>query len=129
MHMTLEADYAVRIVEYLAGCGQRTDAKTLAEKTDVTLRFTLKILRTLVSNDILKSFKGTKGGYVLARPANEITLRQVIEAVEGTYMISRCQGEAYNCHRTDCRLHGIYGRISAMVRKELDAITFDQLSG
>jgi len=129
MHMTLEADYAVRIVEFLATQSERADAKTISDETQVTQRFTLKILRTLVANGIAVSYKGAKGGYELARPAKEITLRQVIEAVEGPYMISRCQGDAYSCTRTDCRLHGIYGKISAMVRKELDAITFDTICG
>ncbi len=127
MHMTLEADYAVRIVEFLATQSERADAKTISDETQVTQRFTLKILRTLVANGIAVSYKGAKGGYELARPAKEITLRQVIEAVEGPYMISRCQGEAYSCTRTDCRLHGIYGKISAMVQRELDAITFDMI--
>ena len=129
MHMTLETDYAVRIVEFLATQSERADAKTISDETQVTQRFTLKILRTLVANGIAVSYKGAKGGYELARPAKEITLRQVIEAVEGPYMISRCQGDAYSCTRTDCRLHGIYGKISAMVRKELDAITFDTICG
>ena len=105
MHMTLEADYAVRIVEFLAVNPGRADAKTISERTSVTLRFTLKILRTLVSDGIVRSYKGAKGGYELAKPPKEITLRSVIEAVEGPYMISRCQGDAYSCQRTSCRLH------------------------
>lgn len=52
MHMTLEADYAVRIVEFLAMHPEKIDAKTISEKTNVTLRFTLKILRTLVADEI-----------------------------------------------------------------------------
>ena len=99
MHMTLEADYAVRIVEFLAVNPGRADAKTISERTSVTLRFTLKILRTLVSDGIVRSYKGAKGGYELAKPPKEITLRSVIEAVEGPYMISRCQGDAYSCQR------------------------------
>ena len=63
MHMTLEADYAVRIVEFLAVNPGRADAKTISERTSVTLRFTLKILRTLVSDGIVRSYKGAKGGY------------------------------------------------------------------
>ena len=55
MHMTLEADYAVRIVEFLAVNPGRADAKTISERTSVTLRFTLKILRTLVSDGIVRS--------------------------------------------------------------------------
>ena len=77
MHMTLEADYAVRIVEFLAMHAERVDAKTIAEKTNVTLRFTLKILRTLVADGIVCSYKGAKGGYRLAQPPQEITLRRV----------------------------------------------------
>ena len=87
MHMTLEADYAVRIVEFLAVNPGRADAKTISERTSVTLRFTLKILRTLVSDGIVRSYKGAKGGYELAKSPKEITLRSVIEAVEGPYMI------------------------------------------
>ena len=45
MHMTLEADYAVRIVEFLASADQKVDARTIAEETHVPLRFALKILR------------------------------------------------------------------------------------
>ena len=115
MHMTLEADYAVRIVEFLAVNPGRADAKTISERTSVTLRFTLKIVR---------SYKGAKGGYELAKPPKEITLRSVIEAVEGPYMISRCQGDAYSCQRTSCRLHHIYGEVSQLVRDKLESYTF-----
>ena len=45
MHMTLEADYAVRIVEFLAAANQKVDARTISEETHVPLRFALKILR------------------------------------------------------------------------------------
>ncbi len=71
------------------------------------------------------SFKGAKGGYSLARPAGEITLLQVIESVEGPYMLSRCQKEEYSCGREHCKLHNIYERVSETVRKELEAYTFD----
>ena len=124
MHMTLEADYAVRIVEFLAVNPGQADAKTISERTNVTLRFTLKILRTLVSDGIVRSYKGAKGGYELAKPPKEITLRSVIEAVEGPYMISRCQGDAYSCQRTSCRLHHIYGEVSQLVRNKRESYTF-----
>ena len=52
---------------------------------------------------------------------------RVIEAVEGPYMLSRCQGESYSCHRTDCRLHSIYSEISKLVRDRLDSYTFDSI--
>ena len=124
MVMTLEADYAVRIVEYLTKHPERRDAKTISVETQIPLRFSLKILRELVAEGLVCSFKGAKGGYSLARPAGEITLRQVIELVEGPYMLSRCQKEEYSCGRNHCRLHTIYERISEDVRRELDSYTF-----
>lgn len=69
MYITLEADYAVRIVNCLAKNGSRMDAKALSAATGVTLRFSLKILRKLVAQGIVRSYKGTQGGYELARRA------------------------------------------------------------
>lgn len=127
MHLTLEADYAVRIVYCLAKNGIRMDAKKIAEKTCVTLRFSLKILRNLVAAGLIKSFKGTQGGYELAKKPEEITLREVIEAVEGRYMFSRCLGESYECSRTDetsaCPFCRVYEEISQDVRKKLESVT------
>ena len=74
MHITLESDYAVRIVSCLAKNGGRMDARSIAEETGVTLRFSLKILRKLVTGGLVNSYKGTKGGYELGRSPSEISL-------------------------------------------------------
>lgn len=129
MVLTLEADYAVRIVEYLTKHPGRCDAKTISDHMGVPLRFCLKILRDLVGQGMVCSFKGSKGGYTLARPAGEITLREVIESVEGPYMLSRCQREEYSCGRAHCSLHKIYEKISQDVRKELDSYNFAVICG
>ncbi|NLJ31925.1 MAG: Rrf2 family transcriptional regulator [Clostridiales bacterium] len=127
MVMTLEADYAVRIVDYLAVSGKKTDARTISDETHVPLRFALKILRKLVGGGLIISYKGAHGGYTLAREPENITLRQVIESVEGPYMISRCQQDEYACSRTECRFHRIYDEISMLVRQKLDSYTFAAL--
>ena len=124
MHITLETDYAVRIMEALTREGKRLDAKTISERTHVPQRFALKILRKLVADSLVKSYKGVSGGYELARCPGQITLLEVIESVEGTYRISRCQGEEYCCELGDCRFHKIYGEISEIVRNKLQSYTF-----
>jgi len=129
MHITLEADYAVRIVSCLVNEGKRLDAKTISDKTCVTLRFALKILRKLVSSKIVKSFKGTQGGYELAKPPEEITLKEVIETVEGTYMLNRCLDENIPCSRGAsgiCKFQAAFKDISEMVNEKLDSYTFDK---
>ena len=89
MHITRETDYAVRIVYCLANSDGRRDANSISKEMGVTLRFSLKILHKLTQSGIVKSYKGSKGGYELARPASEINLKQIIEATEGTYKIAR----------------------------------------
>ena len=131
MHINWESDYAVRLVQRLAQLDQKTDAKTLAEHTDVSLRFTLKIMQKLVTGGIVQSFKGAKGGYTLSRPAADITLRQVIEAVEGPYRFSRCHDDAQECHCTSsggrCPFQSVFDDITRMVIDKMDTVTFDQL--
>ncbi len=130
MRMTLEADYAVRVVEYLTEHNSKVDAKTISANTEVPLRFLLKILRKLVESNIACSFKGAKGGYKLAKEPKDITLRQVIEAVDGMYMMfNKCQSTNYNCGRTSCHLHSIYNQISIEVRDKLDSYNFASLCG
>lgn len=128
--MTLEADYAVRIVEYLTEHNSRRDAKTISADTEIPLRFLLKILRKLVAGGIVQSFQGAKGGYKLKKSPRDITLRQVIETVDGTYMVfGKCQANNYNCGRTSCHLHSIYNQISLEVRQKLDSYDFATLCG
>lgn len=130
MYITFESDYAVRITSCLAVAGTKLDAKTISEKTCVTLRFALKILRKLVAGGIVKSYKGYQGGYTLAKSPEEITLKDVIEAIEGTYNFSRCLSDGHECSRGMsgiCCYQRAFGEISEIVRKKLEEYTFSDL--
>ncbi len=126
MYITLEANYAIQTVRFLAERQEKTEAKSIAESTGVPLRFLLKILRKLVAADILQSFKGAKGGYILKKEPEEITMREVIEAVEGPYVLSRCQKEDYEkqCGKQKCSLHATYENISREIQETLDKYNF-----
>lgn len=131
MYINLESDYAVRIVSHLCRSGEKIDAKTISEHTGVTLRFALKILRKLVAAGIVKSFKGTQGGYQIAKKPSEITLLEVIETVEGTYCFSRCLSQEHECagwcQHADCKVQHVYSKITQQVRRELSQVCFDSL--
>ena len=133
MHITLESDYAVRIVYCLAQNQRRMDAKRIAEEPGATLRFPLKILRKLVTGGLVSSYKGTKGGYELGRPASEISLCDVIETVEGPYALSRCVGaEDYPCNRNNascgaCKFREVFSEVSELVRQRLGQVKFSDL--
>ena len=132
MHITQESDYAVRIVYCLAKCACRRDARTVSEEMCVSLRFSLKILGKLVGSGIVESYKGNRGGYELARAPKEITLLDVITAVEGPYRLSRCVGEegVSECNRGEadcCVFRTVFGDISREINARLDGVTFADL--
>ena len=129
MQITRETDYAIRIVLCLAHQKKRMDAKTISEKTDVTLRFALKILRKLVASSIVQSYKGTQGGYELRKNPAEITLKEVIEAIEGMIAINRCLRDDFVCNYggEGCSVHCPLRETSKIIGEHLDTITFDRL--
>lgn len=133
MNITQESDYAIRIIHCLVQDGGRMDAKSIAEETGVTLRFSLKILRKLVSAGLICSFKGTQGGYELAKDPAEITLNDVIETIEGPFTFCRCVGAEYDCGCEDnvysgiCSFREVFVDISDMVTDKLKSTTFERL--
>lgn len=131
MRITLESDYALRILTVMAGYEGVTDAKTISNDTSVTIRFTLKILHKLVQGDLVQSFKGVNGGYKLKKSPKEITLKKVIELIDGPIAIARCldSGEScsLNCDKSACDYHHIFDIISIDLANKLNKITIDDV--
>lgn len=127
MRITLESDYALRILAELAYHDEITDAKTISANTSITLRFTLKILHKLVVGELVESYKGVKGGYKLKISADKITLKAVIEMIDGPIAIARCLdsdgGCSLNCDKTVCEFHHIFDTVSTELASKLNAIT------
>lgn len=128
MYVTLETDYAIRIIDTLARHeGRRMGAKLIAEEGCVTLRFSLKILRKLATSGLVRSYKGAQGGYELARPLEKITPNDVLEAIEGPYLLNRCLRDGHVCSRMpdgQCPYHRLFGKITHTVRQELSSLSF-----
>ena len=131
MRITLESDYALRILTAIAGYDKITDAKTISENTSVTLRFTLKILHKLVQGDLVQSYKGVNGGYKLKVSPKDITLKRVIELIDGPIAIARCldSGEScsLNCDKSACDYHHIFDIISIDLANRLNKITIQDV--
>lgn len=127
MRISLETDYAVRIVQCLANSAERLSAATISSSTRVTEKFCLKILRKLVGSGIVKSFKGINGGYELNRNPEDISLKEVIETIEGPIVISRCLQEDYKCeHQNDCTcyFHNVFYEASTEMAKRFEKVNF-----
>ena len=131
MRITLESDYALRILTAMAGYDDVTDAKTISDDTSVTPRFTLKILHKLVQGDLVQSFKGVRGGYKLKVSPDNITLKTVIELIDGPIAIARCldsdEGCSLNCDKSSCDYHHIFDIISIELASKLNKITINDV--
>src|SRR4029077_20424338 len=86
MKLTRASTYALHAVAYMAGQNKKEQpvaSHIIAQKRGIPERFLLKVLKPLVSAQVLFSVKGPNGGYRLARPAHEITILEILEAVDG----------------------------------------------
>ena len=127
MRITNEADYALRIMAALASGEKSLDAKSISEQSNIPYRFTLKILRKIVSAGYLRSRRGVNGGYELAVPASEITLKDIIEVIDGDIAINRCLGSDRCPNSPECKVREHMANISEMIAEELSKVTFADL--
>ncbi len=129
MKINMETDYALRIMRFIAKSDSIVGASSIAEAVSVPRRFTLKILGKLVLGGVLFSRKGANGGYELARPAQDITLRSVIEIIEGPLVISRCLSQDFVCHHDggsdscNCRFYRVFDEINITIASKLDSVS------
>ncbi|HSD29919.1 MAG TPA: Rrf2 family transcriptional regulator [Vicinamibacteria bacterium] len=100
MQVSRKIDYALRAVIHLANEEGRDRACSLAEiaaRERTPRHFLEKIIQQLMHGGLVRSRRGPHGGYVLARPAERVTFRDVIEAVEGPITLNACVGEHADC--------------------------------
>lgn len=98
MQITRQADYAVRAVLHLARIGdQRIATSTIAEEQRIPPSFLAKIISQLSIAGLLHTSRGARGGVTLARDAKDITLLEVVEAIDGPIQLNECVGENGVC--------------------------------
>ena len=132
MKITQEADYGLRVVLYLCklGYGEKAESKMISEKEGIPQRFLLKLLRKLIQVDILKSYKGVKGGYAINKLPEQISLKDVIEAIDGPVCVNRCVIDPNFCNMKKsgvCIVHRAMIKVQKNLNAELASINFRQL--
>ncbi len=131
MQLTREGDYAVRVLVDLAGRPRgdvvRTEDLTLT--TGVPRAYLAKIIQALARANLVLTRQGPGGGVSLGEDPAGITLRRMVEAVEGPIHLNRCLVRAGECPRdTFCAVHPVWARIQAVLLRELEAVTARDLA-
>src|SRR5271157_2070219 len=99
MQITRQADYAVRAVLYLAQQenAERAATSTIAQEQHIPPSFLAKIISQLSIAGLLHTSRGARGGVTLARDAKDISLLDVVEAIDGPILLNECVGAPGNC--------------------------------
>jgi Rrf2 family protein len=123
-------DYAARIVLHLAALGPSGKAtiRDIAAHKRLPVPFIRRIVAQLVEQEILVTVRGTRGGIHLARPAKEISLLDLVQAMEGPIAVSPCVGTDDTCPFSgQCPVQVAWRDVGSDLSRSLSAVTFDKL--
>jgi Rrf2 family protein len=129
MKLTRATIYALHALVQLAEQGDAPPlaSHAAARSRGLPERFLLKVLKPLVDVGVLHSVKGPGGGYRLLKPANKVTLLEIVEAVDGPLIASVPRNESAEGKRLDQKLEVVAQRVTDELRKQLRAITLAEL--
>ena len=131
MQITRQADYAVRAMVYLAQLGAERRAATsqIAKEKQIPPSFLAKIVSQLSVAGLLQTSRGAHGGVSLARSPDEITLLDVVEAIDGPIALNECVNDENACSfGDDCPLRPIWCDAQEELVKRLQNTNFAQFA-
>jgi Rrf2 family protein len=111
MQVSRKVDYALRAVIYLSlqNAGRPVPVSEIASQRRIPQKFLEKIITNLIRADLVHSHRGAHGGYTLARHPEQISFRDVIEAVEGPISLNACVTERRDCSvLSSCNMQRIW---------------------
>ena len=131
LRVTRLTDYATVVLTVLAArAGEVLSAPELAEAAGLEAPTVAKVLKPLAQAGLVEGFRGAGGGYRLARDAAAITLRDVVEAMEGPLSMTECSVHAGHCGiEASCGVRANWRRINDVVADALRAVSLAQMLG
>jgi Rrf2 family protein len=131
LRLSKKADYALLAMRHLAAHGDRgaMSARELAEEYDIPAELLAKVLQKLVRGRLLASHQGIRGGYGLARPAQRISVADVIQAVDGPLTVTACSDVDQSCDQyAKCNIRDPLWRIKDRIVSALAATSVAELA-
>jgi Rrf2 family protein len=124
MQLTMTGEYAIRAMVFLSSLPSGTTAQIseISREWDIPENFLRKIVAQLAKSGLISSQRGMRGGVALARPAGQLTLIDVIEAVEGPMRLNKCVMSTQSCSRSSwCPVHVVWCDAQEKLRASLMA--------
>ncbi len=131
LRLSREADYGLLALTYMAARpeGQLSYRREIAAHYNIPREFLAKVLQKMTRSGLIRSFRGTRGGYTLARDVSGITLADVVEAMDGPMALVVCQrGDACRCVQEEaCTVQEALMEVRQEIRRVLSAVTLGDL--
>ena len=124
MKLSTRTRYGMRaIIELAQHEGNRPlQLKAIAERQDISVKYLEQLMSLLRSAGFVRSVRGSKGGYVLARPASQIMLGEIFRSLEGPVATTECTADGEVCERSvDCIARDIWMQVEAAIGQILGA--------
>jgi FeS assembly SUF system regulator len=131
IRLTKQTDYGIVLLSQLAtSSAEHHNAPGLARDTHLPLPMVSKILKLLARAGLLESHRGVKGGYRLARSPAEISVAEIIAALEGPIAITECAPDSSEecSYEAFCRVRANWQRIHRAVRDALGSVTLQEMA-
>lgn len=131
LRLSKKADYALLAMRHLAARGEKEalSARELAEEYGIPPELLAKVLQKLVRARLLASHQGIHGGYGLGRPAQSISVADVIQAVDGPLTVTACSDSDHTCDQyTKCNIRDPLWRIKDRIVSALAATSVSDLA-
>ena len=124
-------DHGIHLMVYLARSQEVRNARQASEATRVPAPTAEKVLKRLARGGLLVSHRGVSGGYSLARPADQVSVAHVVEAVEGPFGLTQCSNpSSAPCEsEDDCPVRPHWAVINHAVHDALNRVTLEEIAG
>jgi len=132
LRLSKKADYALMAMKHLAqkrASSSSTSAREIAEQYDIPIELMAKVLQRLVRMRLLASTQGTRGGYMLGRAADAISVAEVIEAIDGPFTVTACSTEKNDCEQFNkCSIRDPLWQIRERIAAALGTVTIAEIA-
>ncbi len=135
LRLSKKADYALMAMKHLAlrsgdrGTAASSSAREIAELYEIPIELMAKVLQRLVRRGLLASHQGTRGGYQLARLPSQISVADVIQAIDGPVTVTACSTEEGTCDQfAKCNVRDPLWRVRERILAALGECTIAELA-
>jgi Rrf2 family protein len=130
MKLSTRTRYGIRAALELAGneSGKPLQLKIIAQRQDISIKYLEQLMSALRSGGVIRSVRGARGGYVLAKPPNQIKLIDVFYCLEGPVITTECVEDIDYCERAaECAARLLWVQVQEAIKNVLQSVTLQDL--